>query len=38
MSGDDRICVRKARVTVKDLARDLSLSTSTISRAFYTTR
>ena len=35
MSGDDRIRVRKARVTVKDLARDLSLSTSTISRAFY---
>lgn len=36
MSGDDRIRFRKARVTVKDLARDLSLSTSTISRAFYT--
>ena len=36
MSGGDRTSVRKARVTVKDLARDLSLSTSTISRAFYT--
>src|ERR1700730_193148 len=36
MSADDRIRVRKARVTVKALARDLSLSTSTISRAFYT--
>jgi DNA-binding LacI/PurR family transcriptional regulator len=35
MSGDDRIRLRRARVTVKDLARDLSLSTSTISRAFY---
>src|SRR6202166_3430317 len=35
MSGDGRIRLRKARVTVKDLARDLSLSTSTISRAFY---
>ena len=35
MSGDDRLRIRKARVTVKDLARDLSLSTSTISRAFY---
>jgi DNA-binding LacI/PurR family transcriptional regulator len=35
MSGEDRNRVRKARVTVKDLARDLSLSTSTISRAFY---
>src|SRR6478735_209409 len=35
MSGDDKVRVRKARVTVKDLARDLSLSTSTISRAFY---
>ena len=35
MIGDGRIRVRKARVTVKDLARDLSLSTSTISRAFY---
>src|ERR1700721_3238613 len=35
MSGDDRVRVGKARVTVKDLARDLSLSTSTISRAFY---
>ena len=33
--ADGRIRVRKARVTVKDLARDLSLSTSTISRAFY---
>jgi DNA-binding LacI/PurR family transcriptional regulator len=36
MSEEDRNRVRKARVTVKDLARDLSLSTSTISRAFYT--
>ena len=36
MTGEDRNRVRKARVTVKDLARDLSLSTSTISRAFYT--
>jgi DNA-binding LacI/PurR family transcriptional regulator len=36
MNGGDGIRVRKARVTVKDLARDLSLSTSTISRAFYT--
>jgi DNA-binding LacI/PurR family transcriptional regulator len=35
MNGEDGIRVRKARVTVKDLARDLSLSTSTISRAFY---
>jgi DNA-binding LacI/PurR family transcriptional regulator len=35
MSGEDRNRIRKARVTVKDLARDLSLSTSTISRAFY---
>src|ERR1700677_4780621 len=33
MSGDGRIRVRKARVTVKAHARDLSLSTSTISRA-----
>jgi DNA-binding LacI/PurR family transcriptional regulator len=36
MSGGDRFRVRKARVTVKDLARDLRLSTSTVSRAFYT--
>jgi len=36
MSGGERVRVRKARVTVKDLARDLSLSTSTVSRAFYT--
>lgn len=36
MSGGDRARIRKARVTVKDLARDLSLSTSTVSRAFYT--
>jgi DNA-binding LacI/PurR family transcriptional regulator len=35
MNGDGGIRIRKARVTVKDLARDLSLSTSTISRAFY---
>src|ERR1700723_3175841 len=36
MSGEGRIRVRKARVTVKGLPRDLSPSTSTISRAFYT--
>ncbi len=36
MSGGDRIRIRKAQVTVKDLARDLRLSTSTVSRAFYT--
>ena len=36
MRGGDDTRVRKGRVTVKDLARDLSLSTSTISRAFYT--
>src|SRR6202020_1769434 len=36
MRGDDRGRIRKARVREKDLARDLSLSTSAISRAFYT--